>query len=110
MKYPLDTLGDLLALEEDMMAQASAFILACYDQREWNSLTEARQRIWSCEGAKNQATAPKLATLPPTTEAFRQNVLRAHLQATIWRNCNNWEPSNLNPEESGFYKEDLKSQ
>ena len=38
------------------------------------------------EVQKRVTLAPDPKCLPPTTEAFAQNVSRAHLQAAVWRN------------------------
>jgi hypothetical protein len=36
-------------------------------------------------GRKNAASVPRLKNLQPTTDAFIENVKRAHFQACIWR-------------------------
>ena len=33
------------------------------------------------------SNAPKLSNLPPTTEAFHENVYRARTQGLIWNSC-----------------------
>jgi hypothetical protein len=45
--------------------------------------------------------APELKSLPPTTEAFEQNVQRAHIQTTIWKSANESDPPQLDPAEYG---------
>ena len=48
-----------------------------------------RYRVWvSRIGRKGASILPKLESLPPTTEAFRENVKRAHFQGCIWKACN----------------------
>ena len=47
-------------------------------------MTEARYQAWTQMLTKAIAKAPKLESLPPTSEAFRENVLRANLQVFIW--------------------------
>ena len=44
---------------------------------------EARIKIWRKK--TDIGTALKLCSLPPTTEAFTENVKRAHLQAAHWK-------------------------
>ena len=39
--------------------------------------------------------APKLQSLPPTTEAFCQNVLRAHYQCALWKSSLHENPPQL---------------
>jgi len=41
-----------------------------------------------------QVEAPKLCSLPPTTEAFEQNVRRAHHQVAHWYSCPEWGSAN----------------
>ena len=42
--------------------------------------------IWPNKTSKRMVTAkPQFQTLPPTPEAFQENVKRAHLQACIWK-------------------------
>ncbi len=52
--------------------------------------------------------APELKTLPPTTEAFEQNVLRAHIQTAIWKSTNEPDPPQLNPTEYGWTRDEAK--
>ena len=44
------------------------------------------------------SNAPKLANLPPTTEAFQQNVFRARTQALIWNACLEQDPPPMEAE------------
>ena len=41
--------------------------------------------------------APKRASLPPTNEAFNENVARAHLQVAVWRNALQPDPPAIEP-------------
>ena len=41
-------------------------------------------KIWKQKIGRSQATAPKLASLPPTDETFEMNARRAFLQFKIW--------------------------
>ena len=63
-----------LAVEE-----ATKFILACYNQSKSQSMTEARKQMWQEKLSKSLSGPPKLCSLPPTTEAFTENVKRAHV-------------------------------
>ena len=51
-------------------------------------------------------TTPKLSTLPPTTEVFHLNALRAHYQACIWNHCMIPDPPELNPCRYGWEKDE----
>ena len=52
-------------------------------------MTEARQKMWAKKVSQSVASAPKLSSLPPTTESFAQNAARAHLQVAVSRNHGN---------------------
>ena len=46
-------------------------------------MSEARIKMWRKK--TDIGAALKLCSLPPTTEAFTENVKRAHLQAAHWK-------------------------
>ena len=77
----LDLLGDLNEDIESVVSQATTFISRCYknDCTE-TEMSNTRLKMWKQCFAKSSITAKFLSTLPPTTEGFTQNVLRAHLQ------------------------------
>ena len=50
--------------------------------------------------------ASKLASLPPTNEAFQGNVARAHLQVAIWRKALQSDPPSMNPVEFEWSQEE----
>ena len=49
----------------------------------------------------------KLKAIPPTLEAFKENIKRAHFQACIWKAALIQEPLNLDPLKCGWIKHDL---
>ena len=51
---------------------------------------------------ENNIICPKLCILPTTTEAFRMNVLRAHLQLSHWYAALKTDPPHLDPLKFGF--------
>ena len=69
-------------------------------------MTTARHKIWSIKVSRTIGSAPKLQTLPPTNEAFRENVARAHLQVAIWRHASEPNPPDLNPVNFGWMKDE----
>ena len=73
----------------------TSFMLSCYDHPECSSLTNARQKIWSRKVSRSIGAAPKLQSLPPTNEAFTENVVRAHLQVAIWKQALELNPPNV---------------
>jgi len=84
-------------------------VLACYGQTACHTLTEARQKVWTQKVGRSKAAAPDLCSLPPTTEAFKQNVLRAHLQMAIWRHSLNADPPDLDPTSYGWSKDEASA-
>ena len=49
----------------------------------------ARIDVWLRKMAKPKLSkTPELKSLPPTTEAFEQNVRRAHILTAIWKSAN----------------------
>ena len=55
--------------------------------------------------AKGASVLPKLKSLPPTKEAFRENVKRAHFQACLWKACNRIHQSWINLSLVGHLKD-----
>ena len=53
------------------------------------------------KNGKGHSSSPNLASLPPTREAFIENVKRAHFQTVLWRIIN-IDPRQLKPEEFGW--------
>ena len=64
-------------------------------------MTECCQQLWAQKTGKSTA-APKLCGLPPTTEAFEQNVYRAHFQVAQWYSALNQDPPPLNAVDYGW--------
>ncbi len=69
---------------EYVIQHAPTFISACYGQTNCSTMSEARFKVWLSKTGKASST-PKLCTLPPTTEAFKENVKRAHHHALVWQ-------------------------
>ena len=46
-----------------------------------------------------------LKSLPPTMEALKLNIKRAHYQTAIWKNVRMVDPVELNPEHHGWDKD-----
>ena len=80
----LNHLGDPKANLDDAMKESTHLIGARYGH-----MYSVRYKVWvSRTGRKGASIIPKLKYIPPTTEAFRENVKRAHFQACIWKACN----------------------
>jgi len=100
--HSLSLLGVMDAPKESVIMQATAFMSACYGQSSSKSMSETRWKVWAFKTGQASSTPPKLCCLPPTTEAFEENVKRAHYQAIEWRTLEDINPPKLNPELYGW--------
>jgi hypothetical protein len=67
----------------------------------------AHYQIWLSKLAnKKVTTIPKLKTLSPTSEAFTENVKRAHLQVCIWKTALDEDPPDLDASDFGWIKDE----
>ena len=103
--YSLSSVGDVSASFTDVTKQATKFMCACYGYPDCDAISEARQKSWAKKTGKGSSSIPKLCSLTPTTEAFAENVKRAHLQACIWKAAHDADPPQLDPAEFGFTRE-----
>ena len=67
-----------------------------------------RLKVWASRTGRASETPPKLCSLPPTTEAFVENVKRAHYQAIVWRSHEESNPPKLNRELFGWTKDEKR--
>jgi len=103
----LECLGELDAPMSTIIDEATKFIAKCYGCTTTADMSDTRVQVWSRKmGRKNMTAAPKLKTLPPTSQAFVENVRRAHFQTAIWKAALQSKPPNMNPEEYGWAREE----
>lgn len=86
-----------------LLAEARAFILACYRMSDCENLTAARVKVWQNKMKRNALEPPKLCSLPPTEAAFRENALRGHLAVVVWRESLKADPPALSPTDHGWH-------
>ena len=86
--YDLSAIGNVESPFQQVFDQATAFISACYGISDSTDMSQTRLLIWGKKNGKGHMSAPNLAALPPTKEAFIENVKRAHFQVYLWRNFN----------------------
>jgi len=103
--HSLNLLGAPGHSMESVIQQATSFLSACYGQTDCSTMSETRLKVWLSQTGKGSST-PKLCTLPPTTEAFKENVKRAHYQALVWRSLEAQNPPELDSTEYGWVKDD----
>ena len=84
--HTLNLLGCQTAEISEVVKQATAFMAECYGISSCSSMLDCRLSVWAKKTGK-ASSAPKLCSLPPTTEGFHENILRAHLQVAVWLSC-----------------------
>ena len=100
-------LGDLNSSFDDVMVEAVKFISACYGSKERDDMSQIRVDLWSKRmGKKNITAAPPLKSIPPTMEAFKENVLRAHVQVAVWKSATQPDPLSFDPTEYGWSRDE----
>ena len=105
--HTLDQVGEKDANIDGVIAEATKFIGACYGKNKV-SMSDVRYDVWlSKTGNKKAKKTPKLQALPPTSEAFSENVKRAHFQTCIWKSSMEPDPPNLDPTKFGWRKDKL---
>ena len=84
--FPLFCIGDVHAEIKSVEAQATNFMCAADGKvaESCNSRTECRVNMWRSKTGKS-ASSVKLCSIPPTSEAFTENVHICHLQVAIWK-------------------------
>jgi hypothetical protein len=100
----LSHLGSLDSPMETVISQATVFVSVCYGRFGFcESISETRLQVWATK--LGNGTSSKLCCLPPTNEAFAENVKRAHYQTSVWRSLEQSNPPELDPEDFGWRKE-----
>ena len=99
--FGLASFGDVNANDEDLFQSAKALFCAWYGGK--NIHGNIRSSIF--EACKN---IPKLINLPPTDDALRMHVRRAHLQAILWKAADMEQPPTLDITKYGWqYTDDV---
>ena len=66
---------------DEVLLEATQFVARCYGCASSESMSATRYEVWISKTSMRKLTgAPKLKSLLPTSEAFEQNVRRAHFQ------------------------------
>ena len=102
----LSLFGCLEAPLSDVVDQATKFIGACYGNRVGEeTMSDIRYKIWTTKFGNTGTSAPKIQALPPSTEAFVENVKRSHLQTDTWKAVLSLDPPALDPVEYGYVRQ-----
>ena len=84
----LSAIGNVDAPLQQVIDEAICFISACYGMKDSTDKSHTRLVVWGNKNGKGHLSSPNLASLPPTREAFIENVKRAHFQTVLWRTIN----------------------
>ena len=76
-------------------------------QRRWTNVRNSISDMALINWTKKTIVAPKLKCIPPTSEAFEENVKRAHLQVCIWKAALHPKPPDLDPAQFGWSKDEI---
>ncbi len=97
-------IGNIEANHENVVKHGSQFLSCCYGSKA-ETMTACRKMVWAKKTAKSLSSAPDLCTLPPTSEAAAQNILRSHLQAIVWKHALAEESPHIDPSQYGWEKD-----
>ncbi len=89
---------------DSVVEQSTKFICSAYGKvaETCTSMTECRVALWNMKTGKSGTSSPKLCSLPPTSEAFVENVRRCHLQVAIWKSALEDSPPQMDPRSYGW--------
>ena len=65
-------------------------------------MSDIRYKIWITNFGNTDTSTSKIQPLPPTTEAFVDNMERSHLQTGTWKAALSLHPPALDPVEYGY--------
>ena len=103
----LSSIGDKTSQFEDVLKEATNFIAACYKMpTDGSDMSSVRGKVWASRVRKAPSCTPKLHSLPPTSEAFCENVKRVHLLTCTWKHAVDTDPPNLDPVDYGWTKDE----
>ena len=100
----LTMLGSLNAPVSEVVRQSTKFIASCYSRIAGNDMSEICYKVWAAKFGNTASSAPPIQSLPPASEAFTENVKRAHLQTCIWKAAVLLDPPDLDPLKYGYLK------
>ena len=111
--FHLNSLGDLKRSLTEVYFEATRFIGKCYGvnvEGVSTEMSDIRVKVWSHKMTLKKVTAaPDLKALPPTTQAFKENVKRAHIQAAIWKSALTASPPPVDVTEYGWSRDEASS-
>ena len=102
----LSSIGDLTFQFEDVLKEVTNSIAACYKMlTDGSDMISVRGKVWASRVGKAPSCAPKLHSLPPTSEVFCESVKRVHLQTCTWKHAVDTNPPDLDAVDCGWTKD-----
>ena len=102
----LSLLGSITSSIDSVISQVTAFMSYCYGQTNCSdSMSDTRLNVWASKIGKG-STSSNLSSIPPTKEAFAENVKRAHFQACVWLSLQDNNHPSLDPTEFGWKRDE----
>ena len=101
----LKLLGEYGVHMEDILSESALLIGSCYGFQAMN-MTECRIQTWY-KTSKSRKTAPPLCDLPPTIEAFAENVKHTHFQTATWLSTMSPDPPDSGPTSYGWERDEV---
>ena len=92
---------------QDVVSKSTQYVSLCYGLPSSTDMSTTRRKQWASKVGKTSRTVPPLASLTPTTEAFIENVKRAHFQASSWKHALDADPPALNTCDYGWHRNDV---
>lgn len=100
--YQLSELAEPTAQIADDVQQSTTSIAGCYGYAEATTMTGVCYKMWKLKTARADiVSTPKLMYRPPTNEAFRLNMMRAHLQTCVWKHATQTTQPAIDPLQCG---------
>ena len=97
--------GCLDAPLSDVIDKPTKFIGACYgNQGGEETMSDIRYEILTTKFGNTATSASKIQALPPTTEAFIENMNRSHLQMGTWKAALSLDSPARDPVEYGYVR------
>ncbi|KAG0719750.1 hypothetical protein GWK47_049874 [Chionoecetes opilio] len=92
---------------DEVVQEATHIVARCYGCASSENMSSTRYEVWIGKTSKRKVTSiPKLKSLPPTSEAFEENVKRAHYQVCTWKAALEKNPPHLLPTDLGWEKDE----
>ena len=95
-------LGDTEVSVDVLETEGVSFIAICCGSKITGTMDDVRFNVWQHKTDRRKSKNFSLASLPPSSKAFRLHVRRAHYQACLWKAPVESKPPDLSATEFGW--------